>query len=486
MTKKKIGLIVVAVVLLVAIVATSIILALNLSYTYSPAEAENIIAPGETCEITIEYNGAKGKPEKEVVHAEAYTEYVFPEVEKDGYKFFCWFCDFVAYQKSVPIYSKKIRAIAQFERDYSLVSAPCALYDSGTDFKEYEVGEYSDVNKKVVDLYIEGGYVAKVYSKKNFKGKETQVTYQGTFTGKVGSLKIIKLNTQKVEVPNLNDDTKAKLLKDYSPRLWWDKDEKYYASSVEFALENLTRTLSPYGYMGVLEDLDSPKYKSDYFYGDKDGMKAYGFAVEKEYTYLDLCYYLFFPYNKAKTVLGMEFGNHVGDWEHMIVRLKVSNEGGKTYIEPVFAQYSIHSERIYMPWTDVPKCEGEHPVGYIANGSHGIWPKAGKNVYKNFVILKLTDICSEGEAWDLWDNNNLETYSYDALTWTGDGIGDSTWNTCFDHDFYNEDSNSITRWGNFGFKYPVQLYPQLQNPPEGPTCKKGVFDYYAIDTRFVY
>ena len=139
-----------------------------------------------------------------------------------------------------------------------------------------------------------------------------------------------------------------------------------------------------------------------------------------------------------------------------------------------------------MPWENVPKVDNTHPVGYIANGSHGIWPYAGKNVYKDLFIINLSDICSEGEAWDTWEGNSLETYSYDALTWSGKGIGNSEWNTCFDHDFYNENSNAIIRWGNYGFDYPVQFYPRLQNAPEGPTCKKSVFDYYTMDTKFVY
>ena len=299
-------------------------------------------------------------------------------------------------------------------------------------------------------------------------------------------MKVEKLNTQKVLLADYSDATKLDLLKTYAPRLWWDKDEKYFASSVDFALEHLTRELSPYGYMGFVEGVDSPGYKTDYFYGDKQNMKAYGFIVEKEYTYIDLSYYIFFPYNKAKEFLGMEFGNHIGDWEHVIVRLKVSIEGGQTYIEPVFAQYGIHSLRKYIAWDNLPRYNETHPIGFIANGSHGIWPNAGKNVYTDLVIIKLTDICSEGENWDLWENGNLETYSYDALNWEGYGLGETVWNTCFDHDFYNPDSKAIARWGNFGFEYPIQFYPRLQNAPEGPTCKKGVFDYYTIDTRFYY
>ena len=468
------------------VIFMSLALALNLGYVYSPTRESELIKEGEMCELTIEYNGANGMPEKEVKYVEAFSLYTFPKIEKDGYKFFCWFCNYVAYQESLPIYGKKIRAIAQFEKDYSAITSPCAVYDTNTTYKEYGVGEYDEVNIKATDIYVDGGYAVKVYSKKNFKGKETDVYYQGTFSGKVGSMKIYKIETERVAIPNLNDETKEWLLKEYAPRLWWDEDEEYFASSVDFALQHLKRKISAYGYMGVIEGVDSPTYKTDYFYGDKDNMKAYGFIVEKEYKYIDLSYYIFFPYNKAKEVLGIEFGNHIGDWEHVIVRLLVSKEGDETFVTPVFAQYGIHSERLYIPWDKLPRYENTHPIGFIANGSHGIWPNAGKNVYKDLWIIKLTDICSEGENWDLWEGSNLETYEYDAKTWTGKGLGETKWNSCFDHDFYNRKSNAIARWGNFGYEYPIQIYARLQNAPEGPTCKKGVFDYYTIDTRFYY
>ena len=485
-TSKKVWVIVLAFVIMAIVIAISLMLALNLGYVYSPTHADQLIKEGELCELTIEYNGANGMPEKEVKYIEAFSLYTFPKVEKDGYKFFCWFCNFVSYQESVPIYAKKIRAIAQFEKDYSSIDSPCALFSANTTYEKYEVGEYSDINQKVVDVYVDGGYGVSIFEKKDFKGKQTNIYYQGNFSGKVGSMKVFRIDTKSVTIPDPSDNTKAELLKTYAPRLWWDENEKYYASSVEFALQHLKRELSPYGYMGVVEGVDSPTYKEDYFFGDKDNMKAYGFIVEKEYKYIDLCYYIYFPYNKAKEVLGMEFGNHIGDWEHVIVRLLVEENSGVLSVTPIFAQYGIHSERLYIPWNELPRFEETHPIGFIANGSHGIWPNAGKNVYKDLFIIKLSDICSEGENWDLWEGSNLETYSYDAKAWTGKGIGESNWNTCFDHDFYSRKSNSLVRWGNFGYEYPIQVYARLQNAPEGPTCKKGVFDYYTIDTRFYY
>lgn len=484
---KKVGLIITASILVVAIIAISIIFAINSTYIYSPVHAEDIIKEGEMSTIIIDYNGADGHEYTETIQAKAFTYIDLPKVEKEGFKFLCWFCNYViSFDSKLYVNAKTIKAFAEFEKDYTVIQKPAALYTDTLTYTEYDVGEYSCVDLDVKDIYLEGGYYAEVYKKKDFKGDMTTVAYQGTYAGKVGSMKIIRSDIEKVEIESLNDDTKAMLLKKYAPRLWWDENENYYASSVEFALNNLKRGLSPDGYMLYLEELDKQSYKCDYFYGDKDNMKGYGFAAEKEYTYLDLSYYFFFPFNKAKTILGMDFGNHVGDWEHVVVRLKLFNENKKLYYAPVLVQYSIHSQRIYMPWTQAPKYKDTHLVGYIANGSHGIWPYAGKNVYVDAVVIKLTDICSQGEVWDLWEGNNLETYKYDAINQVGAAIGDSEWKSCFNHDYYNEDSDSVIRWGNFGFDYPITIYPMLQNAPEGPTNKKSVFDYYSIDGRFYY
>lgn len=484
--KKKIGLIIISTFLLLAIIAISTIFAINAQYVYQPVHADLLLKEGEISTININYNGAEGKPECETLTAEAYSHVYLPNLQKEGYVFLCWFCNYVInWDGDLYVNSKTINAFAQFEKDYSKINSEVAIFNEDTKYIEYSIGEYPSINIDAKDIYVEGGYEAEVFEKENFKGEATKVVYQGTYSGAVGSIKIRKIEAQEIEIQELNDDIKASLLKEYAPRLWWDEDEKYFASTVEFAQEHLTRELSPDGYMLYLKELDKQNYTCDYFYGDKENMQGYAFAVEKEYTYLDLLYYFYFPYNKAKTILGINFGNHVGDWEHVMVRLKLYNDNGKIYYAPVFVQYSIHSQRIYMAWDNAPKYE-THLIGYIANGSHGIWPNAGKNVYVNAIVVKLSDMCSEGEAWDLWEGDNLATFKYDALNHTGDGIGGTLWKSCFDRDFYNPDSNCAIRWGNYGFNYPIQFYPQLQNGPECPIDKKGVCDYYSIDSKFYY
>ena len=40
----------------------------------------------------------------------------------------------------------------------------------------------------------------------------------------------------------------------------------------------------------------------------------------------DLVYFFYYPYNRGKEVLFTIWGNHVGDWEHITVRLAWQHE----------------------------------------------------------------------------------------------------------------------------------------------------------------
>ena len=85
--KKKIGLIIVATFLLLAIIAMSVIFAINASYVYEPIHANLLLKEGEMATININYNGAEGKPCQETITAEAFSYVSLPKVEKEGYIF---------------------------------------------------------------------------------------------------------------------------------------------------------------------------------------------------------------------------------------------------------------------------------------------------------------------------------------------------------------------------------------------------------------
>lgn len=462
------------------IVAFAVILIINSTYDYDPTGSANVLAEGEKGVLTIMYDGADGKPESETVEYEALKAIELPDVTKKGYHFSGWSCNGLFVGNSVTLNSKIARAWPQFDKDYSMVEAPCALYTDEFQYTEYQAGTYPNLQTEVADLYLDGGFKATIYSEPNFAGEETKVYYTGMFRGFAGSMKIEAVDTEGVEVPALTDTARYRLLELFAPRIWWDEDEEFFATTLETAARNMTKELSQNGYMYYIEALDSPKYMNDYLHGDLQNQKAYAFAIEKEFKYLDLSYFVFTPYNKAKEIAGIQFGNHIGDWEHITVRLMHEQKDGKSYYRPVLVDYSAHSFRNYVSWDEIETVENTHPVAYTAQGSHGMWKDAGTHVYVDAKIVKLTDECSQGTAWDLWQANQMETFSYDALTHTGKGIGTSVWKTEFDLDYC---SDAITRWGNNGWYPPIQIYPQLQYSPGGPQQKKSLNDYYTLNSR---
>jgi len=61
------------------------------------------------------------------------------------------------------------------------------------------------------------------------------------------------------------------------------------------------------------------------------------------------------------SVLGLRFGNHVGDWEHNMVRF-INGVPDTVY-------YSAHSGGAAYKYSAVEK-DGDRPISYIAIGTH--------------------------------------------------------------------------------------------------------------------
>ena len=57
------------------------------------------------------------------------------------------------------------------------------------------------------------------------------------------------------------------------------------------------------------------------------GAPVYAFYAEKGEGVVDLVYFFWYPYNRGKEVLDTIWGNHVGDWEHITVRLTEGRGG---------------------------------------------------------------------------------------------------------------------------------------------------------------
>lgn len=481
--KKKLVWRIIGCVFLIALIAGVIMIrVINGNFEVDRDGSQYILEPGEATQVTLRYNGADGMPESEVITCKAFEPVALPELTKEGYHFLGWFSGgtFIGNELTVNAnYDKS--ASAMFQKDYSAIAGSAALFTDNDHYTEYDEGEYASVNVDTSYIFVGGGYKVIAYDEENFAGNESVIAYSSKKRIHVGSMKIVPIESQGIEIDELTDERKAELLYTYAPRIWWSEGEKYFASTMENLQANTERIMTDRGYIYSVTELDSPLYRNDYLHGSTTDCKTYAFIAEKDGGYLDLSYFVFTPYNKSKVILGMELGNHIGDWEHVAVRLMKYEENGKTFYRPTVVDYSAHSFRNFVAWDDAELAEGTHFVAYTALGSHGFWSTPGVHAYVDIKVARLTDECTAGSTWDLWHEGSLETYSYDCLAHTGYGIGGSEWNTCFDLDFYDPDSMAVSMWGNKGWYLPIQIYPALVSGPTGPQSKPILYNYYILE-----
>lgn len=222
------------------------------------------------------------------------------------------------------------------------------------------------------------------------------------------------------------------ILKEYAPRLIFHKNEEYLPSSVQFFLE---RTKEEEGHYVSKEELNCPDCQNlDFLKGMKpeDKPEIYGFIRERSPTEKELIYFIFYPYNLGKEVcIGVDglfldgvfdeiisgagdlvdtvtdtvqgclgskirFGNHIGDWEHITIRLE--NQAP----QEVFLSAHGHGEAVL--WDDIAK-KGNHLEAYVALGSHGMYSKAEEHIYLELPNgAQLIDSTNEGKSWDSHEN----------------------------------------------------------------------------------
>jgi hypothetical protein len=117
--------------------------------------------------------------------------------------------------------------------------------------------------------------------------------------------------------------------------------------------------------------------------------------VDKGHGILDAFWFYFYSYNLGTTVLNIRFGNHIGDWEHSLVRFQNG--------VPKAVFFSAHSGGLAYSYNAVEKGEGEgregRPILYSATGTHAMYATPGNHPY----ILPfglLADVTDRGPLWD--------------------------------------------------------------------------------------
>lgn len=125
-------------------------------------------------------------------------------------------------------------------------------------------------------------------------------------------------------------------------------------------------------------------------------------VVPKENGIVDAFWFYFYSYNLGNHVLNVRFGNHVGDWEHSVVRFHNGTP------DTVFL--SEHNFGEAYSYSAVEKI-GKRPVIYSATGTHAMYATAGLHPY----VLPwglLHDQTDKGPLWDPLLNYHAYVYNY--------------------------------------------------------------------------
>jgi hypothetical protein len=148
--------------------------------------------------------------------------------------------------------------------------------------------------------------------------------------------------------PVPEETAKVEYLRRYAPRVWFHSTESFWPSSVEWSFNFLSRQwMDSKWWLVTKENMKEPSTILNYFHGadpkkqwtgvplELDEVPVYAFWNPVDEETVDLVYYFYYPHNRGKQVLRTMFGNHVGDWEHVTLRLTLQRDSqGRETLAP--------------------------------------------------------------------------------------------------------------------------------------------------------
>lgn len=146
-------------------------------------------------------------------------------------------------------------------------------------------------------------------------------------------------------------------------------------------------------------------------------------VVPKEDGIVDAFWFFFYSFNLGQTVLNIRFGNHVGDWEHTLIRFKDGKPIEVFLSEHNFGDaYAWHALEKYVhdpegegtmigTWSNQTAGQiAKRPVVYSAIGSHAMYATPGVQPY----ILPWGMLHDQTDRGPLWDPAlNAKSFIYD-------------------------------------------------------------------------
>ena len=156
-------------------------------------------------------------------------------------------------------------------------------------------------------------------------------------------------------------------------------------------------------------------------------------VVPKENGIVDAFWFYFYSYNLGNKVFNVRFGNHVGDWEHSLVRFK----DGKP--DTVFLSEHNFGEAYGY---DALEKIGKRPVIYSATGTHAMYAQPGLHPY----VLPWGILHDQTDRGPLWDPRmNVHAYTFNLST--GDLLAST------------QTPKAPTNWFHYRGKWGDKAYP---------------------------
>ena len=135
--------------------------------------------------------------------------------------------------------------------------------------------------------------------------------------------------------------------------------------------------------------------------GGRSDAPAVLVTVNKGHGIVDAFWFFFYSFNLGNVVFNVRFGNHVGDWEHTMIRFH--------HGVPKAVFFSEHNFGSAYSYEAVEKL-GKRPVIYSAVGTHAMYATSGLHPY----VLPWGILHDQTDRGPLWDPAlNTHAYTYD-------------------------------------------------------------------------